>query len=67
MTVLGLLFGTAQSHDIYKDCGAIPKMAKESTVEETQLNAQAFENCFALASSNLNTDRSVVIPEGFIM
>ena len=39
MAILGLLFGTAQSHDIYKDCGAIAKMAKESTVVQTQLNA----------------------------
>ena len=55
----------ANSLDVVKDCGAIPKWSLDVPVGVPTQNAHAIEKCFQKANS---TDaKTVVIPEGYVI
>jgi len=47
------------------DCGAIPKWSLDVSVEDTNYNTMAIEECFKKA--NETDDKTVVIPEGYVI
>ena len=48
-----------------QDCGAVPTLGKDVTLEDTQQNAKALYDCFMKAQSD-PVDRTVVVPKGHI-